>query len=107
MAPNKSTWEDIAKAKREAIDDSIPQQWRIGNIPSASEKRDVTGVYVRQWLTDGEIEITEMDATDIVEKTCSGIWSSEEVARAFCHRASIAHQLVNIFESYTYTKFPS
>ena len=100
MALNKSTWEDIAKAKREAIHDSIPQQWRMGKIPSASEKRDVTGVYVHQWLADEEIEITEMDATDILEKTCSGIWSSEEVARAFCHRASIAHQLVNISESY-------
>ena len=90
------SWQEVAKAKREAIAESIPQPWRIDAIPSAAEQRDVTGDYVHQWLSQEEIEITEMDAVDIVEKTSAGIWSAEDVARAFCHRASLAHQLVNI-----------
>lgn len=89
------SWQQVAKAKREAIAESIPQPWRIDAIPSAAEQRDVTGDYIHQWLSQEEIEITEMDAVDIVEKTSAGIWSAEDVARAFCHRASLAHQLVN------------
>ena len=96
MATREESWKEIANAKREAIDNSIPQPWRIGSLPSASEQRDVTGDYVHHWLSKEEIEITEMDAIEIVDKTCAGIWSAEEVARAFCHRASLAHQLVNI-----------
>ena len=88
-------WQAVGRAKREAIGESIPQQWRISNIPTADEQRDVTGGCIQQWLSEEEIEITEMDAVDIVDKTCAGIWTAEEVTRAFCHRASLAHQLVN------------
>ena len=95
MAKSDS-WQEIANAKREAIAESIPQPWRIDAIPSAAEQRDVTGNYIQQWLSLEEIEITETDAVDIVEKTSAGIWSAEDVARAFCHRASLAHQLVNL-----------
>ena len=90
------SWQSIAQAKREAINESIPRSWRISSIPTAIEQRDVTGDYVHRWLTREEIEITEMDAVDIVGKTCAGIWTAEEVTRAFCHRASLAHQLVYI-----------
>ena len=90
------SWQEVAKAKREAIAESIPQPWRVDAIPSAAEQRDVTGDYIHQWLSQEEIEITEMDAVDIVEKTSAGIWLAEDVARAFCHRASLAHQFVNI-----------
>jgi len=31
----------------------------------------------------------------IVEKTSAGTWTAEEVTAAFCHRASLAHQLTN------------
>lgn len=96
MATKAESWRVLARAKREAIANSIPKPWRIGAIPSAIEQRDVTGDYIRQWLSREEIEITEMDAVDIAEKTCAGIWTAEEVARAFCHRASLAHQIVNI-----------
>ena len=96
MVAETLSWQSVAEAKREAISQSIPQPWRISNIPTAAEQRDVTGDYVRQWLTKEEVEITEMDAIDVVGKTCAGIWTAEEVTRAFCHRASLAHQLVNI-----------
>lgn len=100
MATHSERWQEVAKAKREAIAESIPQPWRISSIPSVAEQRDVTGDYIHQWLSQEEIEITEMDAVDIVDKTCAGIWTAEEVTRAFCHRAALAHQLVNLFQRY-------
>ena len=46
-------------------------------------------------LTPEEISITESKAVDIVNNIKSQTWTSLEVTLAFCHRASIAHQLTN------------
>ena len=87
-------WESKASAKRQAILDSIPQKWRLDSIPSVQEQRDVTGKYVQQFLSAKEVEITETDAVGIAKQTATGAWSAVDVAEAFCHRASLAHQLV-------------
>ena len=87
-------WKTKADAKREAILKSIPEKWRIAKVPSAQEQKDVTGSYIHQFLDQKEIEITETDAVGIAKKTASGTWKAVEVAEAFCHRASLAHQLV-------------
>lgn len=87
-------WEKKAKAKRQAILDSIPQKWRLERIPSAEEQKDVTDGYIRQFLKSEEIKITETDIGGIAKQIAAGNWTSLEVTEAFCHRASIAHQLV-------------
>lgn len=90
-----ATWEILAREKREAVNALIPKQWLLDSIPSAEEQRDVT-TYIRQFLSQREIEITETDAVGIVRKTTSGTWKAKEVTEAFCHRAALAHQLVGI-----------
>lgn len=90
-------WRIQGEAKRQSILNAIPQKWRLKDpIPPATELRDVTGDYIRQFLTDREIEITEKDAVDIVAQTSTGHWSALEVTEAFCHRAALAHQLVRL-----------
>ena len=88
-------WRSQAEAKREAISKSIPEKWRLQKIPSAEEQKDVTGPYIQQLLDEKEVEITETDAVGIAEKVAAGTWSAVSVTEAFCHRASLAHQLVN------------
>ncbi|KIW10128.1 hypothetical protein PV08_11088 [Exophiala spinifera] len=88
-------WKSRAAAKRDAILKSIPDKWRLEKIPSVEEQKDITGPYIQQFLTDQEIEITEADAVGIAEKVAAGTWSAVSVTEAFCHRASLAHQLVN------------
>ena len=95
MGSGFNNWQDIAKAKFQAILNSIPPAWRISPVPSVEEKRDVTGSTVTENLSQLEIDITESDAVRIVSKTSSGQWKSLEVVNAFCHRASLAHQLVS------------
>ena len=95
MAPKQVSWTQAAKSKRDAITDSIPKEWHIDDVPSAKDQRNVTGSWCHKLLSSEEIEITESDAVDIVEKASAGIWTAEEVTRAFCHRASIAHQVLN------------
>ncbi|KIW75355.1 hypothetical protein Z517_10096 [Fonsecaea pedrosoi CBS 271.37] len=88
-------WESRAKAKREAILNSIPEKWRLQKIPSPEEQKDVTGSYIQQFLDEKEVTITETDAVGIAEKVAAGAWTAVDVTQAFCHRASLAHQLVN------------
>lgn len=94
MAPAKD-WEKLATEKRESVIALIPKEWRIPAPPSAQEQRNVTGKFIQQYLDEKEIEITESDAVSIVKKTSTGAWSAYDVAKAFCHRAAVAHQLVN------------
>ncbi|GAB1195066.1 hypothetical protein APSETT444_004320 [Aspergillus pseudonomiae] len=91
-----TTYEQLGDLKRRSILGAIPAKWRFQNpIPPADELRDVTGAYIQQFLTPREIEITETDAAGITEQTTSGSWTAVEVTEAFCHRAALAHQLVN------------
>ncbi|KAJ5435080.1 Amidase [Penicillium cf. griseofulvum] len=91
-----TSWKLKGEAKRQSILNAIPEKWRLNSpVPPATEQRDVTGDYIRQYLTEREIEITETDAVGIVERTSTGRWSAVEVTEAFCHRAALAHQLVS------------
>jgi hypothetical protein len=91
-----SSWKDLAEKKRNAIFNSIPTKWHIekSTLPSNEQQRDVTG-YIQQFLSKRELEITETDVVGIAKETSSGNWTAVEVAEAFCHRASLAHQLVS------------
>lgn len=89
-----ASWKDVAATKRESILKSIPPKWHIPQIPSCEKQNDVTGSYIQQFLDAKEIEITETDVVGIASQISSGNWKATEVAEAFCHRASLAHQLV-------------
>lgn len=95
MTSTETGWRTTAAAKRAEILGKIPQPWRLPEpLPSREEVPDVTGSYIRKFLTPREVDITETDAVGIVAQTSSGAWSAVEVTRAFCHRAALAHQLV-------------
>jgi amidase len=86
-------WQDIASKKRESILAAIPSEWRIEKLPSVEEQVDVTD-YIKQYLNEKELEVTESSADVIAKTVAEEKWTAEEVARAFCHRAALAHQLV-------------
>jgi len=95
MTTTNGSWQDAARAKRDSINNLIPEPWRLKSIPSAEEQRDVTGKYICQFLSVREVEITETNAVDIAKHTTTGQWTAVDVTRAFCHRAALAHQLVS------------
>lgn len=95
MSP-KVDWKAKAAAKIAAILDAIPDSWRIPEpIATADAQRDITGTYLHKYLTGDEIEITETNTVRIVKKVADGEWRAETVARAFYHRAALAHQYVS------------
>jgi len=98
MATSKAPlqdWQERATAKRDSVNALIPQEWRI-KTPSREEQKDVAGTYLHQHLSSQEVEITESDAVDIAAKTTTGQWKAVDVAKAFCHRAALVHQLVHL-----------
>lgn len=94
MADTKS-WQSITQRKRDALDALLPADFRLKHVPSVEEQKDVTQ-YIRQFLSTSELDITENhSAAALVDKLATGALSATNVIKAFCHRATIAHQLVN------------
>lgn len=93
---NPEDWQSIAKAKREALFNSIPSEWRIPQEKLPSEDQlDVTSFPKQSgMLSEKELEITSLPAQEILRRLHDRTWTSEEVTKAFCKRAAIAHQLV-------------
>ncbi|BGO99058.1 hypothetical protein NBRC10513v2_000159 [Rhodotorula toruloides] len=65
-------------------------------VPTVSPKQlNVTSIALEDVLSSEEITITESSVGELVAKLAKGDLSSEQVTRAFCHRAVIAHSLTN------------
>jgi amidase len=88
------TWSHRVRVKRAALAALVPPEWRLSTIPSPEEAANVID-WPGNLLSREEITITETAPLATLANMHAGIWSAEEVTRAFCHRASIAHQLVN------------
>ena len=46
-------------------------------------------------LTNEELNITELNVESLAKKIAAGEYTAVQVCQAYCHRAAIAHQLVN------------
>lgn len=88
------SWDKLARAKRAALSSSIPRVWRVPDIPTPEQCPNVTN-WPRLVLSSDEILITETPPLIILANIHALVWSAEDVTRAFCHRAAVAHQLTN------------
>ena len=101
---SKTDWQSLAQQKREAILSAIPKKWHLPKSTLDNAPVNITGLYIHQFLTPFETEITESHAPAILSKTTTGQWTAVSVTEAFSHRAAIAHQLTSclseiLFES--------
>jgi amidase len=87
-------WETKAAEKRESIRNSIPKEWIIPNISPSSVPRALDFPF-HEHLSAAEMEITGLSVVELLSRISKGQYKSVDVARAFAHRAAIAHQLVN------------
>lgn len=97
MTSKKDTYKEICEQKRSQRDAKFIKEWLVPE----SELPGPEVMDVLQWipksgqLSKEELEITETAALEIVARIKAQTWTSLQVTRAFCHRASLAHQLVN------------
>ncbi|KAF1974861.1 amidase [Bimuria novae-zelandiae CBS 107.79] len=88
-------YQTIAAEKKQQRQRTIPKEWILfKNYNGITNFMDVpTSCGV---LSDDKCDITSnFDATALLEKLRSGVWSAEQVTIAFCKRAAVAHQLTN------------
>ncbi|KFY85184.1 hypothetical protein V500_08636 [Pseudogymnoascus sp. VKM F-4518 (FW-2643)] len=96
MSEAQLDYQRIAAEKRLQRSSEIPKDWLIPtelyrDATNVLEVPSTCGV-----LNGVELEITsKYDATALLEKLKTGVWSAEQVTIAFCKRAAIAQQLVN------------
>lgn len=95
-AQSSQSWESIAEAKRAALFESIPAEWRIPDDVFPPETQlDVTAFPKTSGLfTDKDLEVTSVLMPELLKRIHSQEWTAQEVAKAFCKRAAVAHQLV-------------
>lgn len=74
----------------------VPDHWRLSDseLSDAKKQRDLTGSFIRKFLTEDEIFITDQNATQIASAIQVGWLTALQVTEAFCKRAAIAHQIV-------------
>ncbi|KAF4630115.1 hypothetical protein G7Y89_g8025 [Cudoniella acicularis] len=96
MSAAQLDYQKIAAEKRLQRSNNIPKDWLIPtelyrDATNVLEVPSTCGV-----LNGVELEITsEYDATALLGKLKTGVWSAEQVTVAFCKRAAIAQQLIN------------
>ncbi|KAF5637916.1 hypothetical protein F52700_4619 [Fusarium sp. NRRL 52700] len=95
-------WQDIAKESQAKVLNSIPDRWRL-NTNQYQDLKDVTNVpYTCGLLTEEQLKITELTATEMVKKLEAHELKAVQVLEAFAGRAAIAHQLVNCLTEWFY-----
>ena len=95
--PSSSTmsdWQAKAAAKRESLKNSIPKEWIIPDISPQTVPCAMAFPFDKH-LSPSELEITGMSVRELLRRIANGQYKAVDVARAFAHRAAIAHQLVN------------
>lgn len=102
---SRPQWQVLAEKKRTEIQNLLPEEWKVPPVPSPSGLRDATR-FPREYLSPREVAITEaLSVPALLGKLSNGELSAVEVVKAFCHRATIAHQLVSEAIKHPYTAF--
>ncbi|KAJ5778297.1 hypothetical protein N7520_001543 [Penicillium odoratum] len=90
-------WERQAQRGRDILNNSIPKQWlaSVESLPPASQKNVIDFPKKSGLLSERELSITDLSATQLVTKMGIGELKAEEVVVAFLKRAVLGHQLLN------------
>ncbi|KAL8836535.1 MAG: hypothetical protein Q9170_002890 [Blastenia crenularia] len=91
------SWQASAKAKVADIHSRIPNEWVLSatDLEKAKQQRSLTGDFIEQFLDDGEKNIIRTGSVGLVEKLKCRVYTAVDVARAFCHTAAVAQQIIS------------
>jgi amidase len=101
---DQSSWEKVRDAKKAEQDARIPTEWKLKDLPSDSVRDLRPYAKISGILSERELEITDEDATSLVDKLASGVYSAVEVVTAYCKRAAVGHQLINCLTEIVFTE---
>lgn len=89
-------WEREAQRGRDILQNSIPKQWLAPAeiLPPVTQKNVIDFPRQSGLLSERELTITHMSATELVARMGTGKLKAEEVIVAFLKRSVLGHQLV-------------
>lgn len=90
-------WEQKAHDKRSRVLHCIPPQWidPTLKVKMATAGFSSTKNYLDSIIDKDEVSITQLLVSELSQLISAGKITSTQVAEAFCHRAALAHQIVN------------
>ena len=90
-------WQEDTEKKRKALAALIPEKWRIpsSQLPPESQRSVISFFEQNNLLSTEELTITRLTLRQLAWKIASAEYTAMQVCQAYCHRAAIAHQLVN------------
>ncbi|KAI5956876.1 hypothetical protein KGF54_000494 [Candida jiufengensis] len=97
MTVIKEKYKELANKKRLERDSKWNLDWITSDekLPAKEIKDVINYIDSNKLLNELELEITNSTAIEITQNIKNQKWTSLQVTLAFCHRASIAHQLCN------------
>jgi amidase len=89
-------WKEVVAEKLSADEAKIPEPWRLSPdvITAAKSRKQIAGDFVESLLDSETLQITSVDAPDLVAAMGNGSLTAVQVVTAYCKRAAFAHQLV-------------
>lgn len=96
ITTNPQSWRELAQVCVGIQKKSIPEEYLLSEYQlPPKDRRNVLDVPSESGiLTAEELQITEQDASGLLERYKSGHWTVKQVVKAFLKRATIIHQLV-------------
>ncbi|OJD21771.1 hypothetical protein ACJ73_06890 [Blastomyces percursus] len=99
--PNAS-WKEKSNAKKASVLNDVPNHFLHPELCfSDSDPNPVLDIPA-SILSTKELEITALDATELVKAIAKGTYTAVQVLDAFTHRAVIAHRLLNCCLEFRY-----
>lgn len=97
MTKKANAWKLSIDKKRQSLIQAIPEEWRVPDIKEQMENAGFINPhnYLDSILPKDEVKITNSYFHQLIDLIKEGTLSSYTVVKAFCHRAALAHQLVN------------
>lgn len=90
-------WKLVSDRKKGQVNNSIPEEWQVPGISLDMESSGFlnTSDYLDTILPPNEKALTTLSASELASRIHRGELSSYKVCYAFCHRAALAHQILN------------
>lgn len=98
MQHHHVNWRVHAEAKVADTLSKIPDEWRLKQdvIKDAKNRRQLAGDFMLHLLDRDTVRCISHDSKEIVDLIGKKIYTSLQVAQAFCKTAAVAHQIVRI-----------
>ena len=98
-------WREVAAIAQKRRATNIAAYYKIDDIDITDLPNNLTKSSLESGLyTTDELEIIRSEAEDILEKIRDRIWTSLEVAKAFCKASAIAQALTNCVTEVLYAE---